>query len=89
VFGFTPLRIATETVEKLGSTRSVKALLLRGANRYTKDFKGKTPLDSVKEKSDDKLPHKVELLKCLEKQSYWECLMLRVPLTPLSKNHKT
>ena len=33
VFGFTPLRIATETVEKLDSTRNVKALLLRGANR--------------------------------------------------------
>lgn len=89
VFGFTPLRIAAETVEKLGSTRSVKALLLRGANRYTQDFKGKTPFDSVREKSNEECSHKVELMNCLEKQSYWECLMLRVPLTPLSKNHKT
>lgn len=36
-FGFTPLHIAVTCAEKLGSTRTVKALLLRGASRTSKD----------------------------------------------------
>lgn len=92
IFGFTPLHIAVTTVEKLGSTRNVKALLLKGADRTTKDFKDKTPLDHVQQKpvdEDEPAMHKEELLTYLAKQSYWECLMLRVPLIPLKKNHKT
>ena len=65
IFGFTPLRIAAETASKLGSTRNVKALLLRGANRSTKDFKNKTPLDFIKEKPQE--DHKEELLVILDR----------------------
>ena len=39
-FGYTPLHIASQCVEKLGSTRNVKALLLRGADRNSKDLNG-------------------------------------------------
>lgn len=38
--GFTPLHIAVTSVPKLGSTRSVKALLLKGADREAQDKKG-------------------------------------------------
>ena len=38
--GFTPLHIAVTSVPKLGSTRSVKALLLKGADREVQDKKG-------------------------------------------------
>lgn len=34
-YGFTPLHIAVTSCAKLGSTRNVKALLLRGANRMS------------------------------------------------------
>jgi ankyrin repeat protein len=46
-FGFTPLHIAVTSSEKLGSTRNVKAILLRGAKRDCKDMDGKTPLDHI------------------------------------------
>jgi len=39
--GSTPLHIAVMSVEKLQSTRNVKALLLRGASRDAKDNNGK------------------------------------------------
>jgi ankyrin repeat protein len=48
-FGFTPLHIAVSTVEKLESTRNVKSLLLRGASRDSKDWKGKKPIDMISE----------------------------------------
>jgi ankyrin repeat protein len=41
--GYTPLHIAVASAEKLGSTRNVKALLLRGAKRESQDKKGRTP----------------------------------------------
>jgi len=85
--GFTPLHIAVTCVEKLESTRNVKALLLRGANRESKDNKGKTPMEHIPETLKCHLGDELE--QQLEKQSYWECLMLRVPLIPLKRNHKT
>jgi len=54
-FGFTPLHIAVTTVEKLGSTRNVKALLLRGASRDSKDWKMKRPIDHISDKLEDHL----------------------------------
>lgn len=45
--GLTPLHIAVNCSEQLGSTRNVKALLLRGADRNTKDREGKTPLNWI------------------------------------------
>ena len=73
IFGFIPLHIAVTIVEKLGSTRDVKALPLKGTDRATKDFKDKTPLDHVKQKPvDEDEPEmlKEELLTYLAKQSY-------------------
>ena len=86
-FGFTPLHIAVTCAEKLGSTRTVKALLLRGASRETKDTAGKTPLDHIPITMPEDMQG--ELKMQLLPQSYWECLMLRVPLIPLKRNHKT
>lgn len=86
-FGFTPLHIAVTCVEKLESTRNVKALLLRGASRLAKDMNGKTPLDHVTADLSDHLAD--ELKVQLGPQSYYECLMLRVPLIPLKRNIKT
>lgn len=60
-FGFTPLHIAVTCVEKLESTRNVKALLLRGANRQAKDINGKTPLDHVESIKNDHLAEELKI----------------------------
>ena len=49
VQGYTPLHIAVASAEKLGSTRNVKSLLLRGAKRDARDKTGRTPLDMVRD----------------------------------------
>ena len=57
---FTPLHIAVPSVMKLGSTRSVKALLLRGANRDSVDKKGKKPIDLIPKNLDENLQDELE-----------------------------
>lgn len=85
--GLTPLHIAVNSVGKLGSTRCVKTLLISGSDRQAKDNDGKTPLEWIQEDQSDHI--KAELQRHLGKQSYCECLLLRIPLTPLKRNHKT
>jgi palmitoyltransferase len=87
VKGFTPLHIAIPSVEKLESTRMVKALLIRGANRNATSNQGKTPLDLIPTLLPDRLQE--ELRQNLSQTSYCECLMIRVPLVPLRPNHRT
>ena len=65
-FGYTPLHVAVTSSEKLGSTRNVKALLLRGADRNVKDSKGRTPMDHIPENHDEDM--KKELISQLEPQ---------------------
>lgn len=85
--GFTPLHLAVKSVEALKSTRPVRALLLKGANRDSKDLDGRTPAmvigTSVPEST------RLEMETMLARPSYWECLMIKTPLVPLKPNHKT
>jgi len=87
VTGFTPLHIAIMCVEKLGSSRNVKSLLLRGAKRDSKDNNGKTPAEIIPESFEDDTRQELESI--LSHQSYCECMMMKVPLIPLKRNHKT
>lgn len=59
MYGFTPLHIAVTAVEKLGSTRNVKALLLRGASRNSVDKKNKTAADLIPKSLDDGLTNEL------------------------------
>jgi ankyrin repeat protein len=45
--GFTPLHLAVKSVETLRSTRPVRALLIRGASRNSRDKNGRRPIDLV------------------------------------------
>lgn len=65
VQGYTPLHIAVASAEKLGSTRNVKALLLRGAKRDSKDQKGRTPIDMILNNKDMDMQIKNELTQYL------------------------
>ena len=47
--GLTPLHLAIKTAEELKSSRSVRHLLIKGADRKIQDKMGRTPLDIVKE----------------------------------------
>lgn len=85
--GLTPLHIAVSQAERLGSTRNVRVLLLKGADRDATDLDGKKPVDWMQDETNDRM--RQELTTFLGKQSYCECLMLRSPLVPLKKNHRT
>ena len=43
------MHLAVRSVEVLKSTRPVRALLLKGANREVKDKQGKRPVDWISE----------------------------------------
>lgn len=81
--GYTPIHIAVVSAEKLESTRYVKSLLIKGASRETKDGKGRTPIELLEINGDINPSMKVDLLNSLQLHSYWECLMIRVPLIPM------
>ena len=45
--GYTPLHLAVKSVDIVESTRPVRFLLIRGANKDIRDNQGRTPLDLV------------------------------------------
>ena len=47
--GLSPLHLAIKASEDLKSSRSVRHLLIKGADRKIKDNLGRTPMDIVKE----------------------------------------
>ena len=47
--GYTALHLAVKSVEQLKSTRPVRALLLKGANREARDHNNKRPVDMISE----------------------------------------
>ena len=60
--GYTPLHLAVKTIDSLGSCRSVRALLIKGANPHIKDNKQKTPLDYVLEMEESNLKEEARAL---------------------------
>lgn len=85
--GFTPLHLAVKSVAQLKSTRPVRALLLKGANRQATDLEGKTAVDMIGK--DVPEGTRLDIENMLTPPSYLECLMIKTPLTPLKPNHKT
>jgi len=60
---------------------------MKGSKRDAKDKSGKTPVQMIGESLPDTL--KADLKAMLKTPSYWECFMIKAPLTPLKPNHKT
>ena len=58
--GLTPLHVAVSQAERLGSTRNVRVLLLKGADRDAVDVEGKKPVEWV---PDDMRPQMVQELR--------------------------
>jgi hypothetical protein len=85
--GFTPLHLAVKSVEALKSTRPVRALLLKGANRESIDNEDRTAAMVIGGGVPENTRNELEVM--LARPSYWECLMIKTPLVPLKPNHKT
>jgi len=47
--GQTPLHLAVKSAEDLRSTKSIKHLLIKGADKSIKDLTGKKPVDFINE----------------------------------------
>jgi hypothetical protein len=85
--GFTALHLAIRTVGELNTTRPVRSLLLKGASRKAVTNKGESCTDLIK---DNVAQHQLqELHQMLKEPKYIECFMMKTPMVPLRKNHKT
>ena len=85
--GFTPLHLAVKSVEQLKSTRPVRALLLKGAERLATDLENRTAVEMIGPSVAENT--RLDIESMLAPPSYLECLMIKTPLTPLKPNHKT
>ena len=59
--GISPLQLAIKSAEQLRSSRSVRHLLIKGANRNNRDKMGKGPLDNVQEIETVELRHEISM----------------------------
>jgi hypothetical protein len=81
------LHLAVKSVEALKSTRPVRALLLKGADRNAVDNENRTAAMMIGPTVPEST--RLDLESMLAPPSYWECLMIKTPLIPLKPNHKT
>lgn len=65
----------------------MRALLLKGAKRSALNSKRESCISMIKDNVQNSM--KQELNQMLTEPSYIECFMVRTPLVPLKKNHKT
>ena len=82
--GLTPLHLAVKSVRTLNSTRPVRALLMRGAQRSLQDNQGRRPIDLAVQSQPS--PCYEELRKMLMEPSCWSCLMLNTPLKNVERS---
>jgi hypothetical protein len=85
--GYTPLHLAIRSVATLKSTRPVRTLLLRGASRQAVNRSKQTCIQMIPDACED--GHKTELTQMLQEPKYLECMMVKQPLVPLNKNHRS
>lgn len=92
--GLTPLHLACKSYKDIRSTKGIKQLLIKGANRNTIDFEGKKPIDYVPLPQDVKLNPKdlaLEINRLLKEE--WsllgDCLMIRTSFRKQEKKPLT
>ena len=83
--GYTPLHLAVKSVDSVESTRPVRFLLIRGADKERMDKQGRTPIELTSEVRSPDLAN--ELRRMLGESKSLECLMLSAP-TRLVKRSK-
>ena len=85
--GQTPLHLAVRSVETMQTTRLVRFVMLRGAERDIKDKNGKIPIELTNTVTEDNL--RQELERMLGPPGKLECLMLTPPIRLTHQNSCT
>ena len=85
--GYTPLHLAVKSVDSVESTRPVRFLLIRGADKERIDKQGRTPMDILDEVRSPDLAN--ELRRMLGEGKKLECLMLSAPTRLVKRNSRT
>mmetsp|Transcript_25656 Transcript_25656/g.19407 ORF Transcript_25656/g.19407 Transcript_25656/m.19407 type:complete len:98 (+) Transcript_25656:618-911(+) len=78
--GLTPLHLAVKAAEDLRSSRSIRHLLIKGADRNLADNEGRLPIQMAMEVRTDAM--KFEIIKLLEENDSFmmDCFMLKTPM---------
>jgi len=84
VEGYTPLHLAVKSVDTLRSSRPVRSLLIKGADRNVVDNNNKKPIDLAQQISIEHM--KREVTKILQEPSVFNCLMLTTPMKLVRKS---
>lgn len=85
--GLTPLHLAVRSVEQVESTRMVRFLMVRGANKNIPDNKGNLPADLIADIRSPNLAR--ELSKMLGRGALCDCLMLKAQTRYIKRSSKT
>jgi ankyrin repeat protein len=88
--GNTPLHIACQKHKESKSTKSIKQLLIKGANRNALNFDGKRPIDYVQQDKEETKPsaQTEEIIRVLRDDGWTftgDCLVLRTSFRKLDK----
>ena len=81
------MRLAVKSAQSVNSTRFVRALLLKGAQRKSKDKNGKKPINVIDGAVSKDL--RSELKGILKSPTFCECCMVKFPMVPIKQNLKT
>ena len=84
--GYTPLHLAVRYSPRFPSTRAIKELLIKGANRDATEKNGLKPIDLIDLLEDSEM--KEELRELLKKQTFiLPCCHLRQPMVKIERSN--
>lgn len=85
---YTPLHLAVRYSSRFNSTRSIKELLIKGADRDARESSGLLPIDLAEQIEND--GKKQELIEILKKpRNMIPCCHFRIPLIKIERNFNT
>jgi len=78
--GLTPLHLSVKAAEDLQSSRSIRHLLIKGADKTIMDNDGRMPINIANDLRTEAMKH--EIIKLLdEKDSFiGDCFMIKTPM---------
>ncbi len=86
--GLTPLHLAIKSSENNRTSRSIKHLLIKGADKTIEDNDGKRPIDLVKDLRTPAMRDEIVQLLQTDERFLRDCLMLRPPLKKTHRSYK-
>ncbi len=88
--GFTPLHLAVKAAEEIRSTRSIRHLLLKGADISIENAEGLLPVEQAEHFKMPLMKREIQVLLKEDKTSiFGDCLMIRAPIRKTVRSRKT